>query len=517
MRQSISAKIFVGFLSVLAVFAGVTAYTIFAMQRLGDELRLVSSGYLELRLTVAELQNIHSNLLKVLVEQVGRGLEAQRLPRYLKFAVDDARRIRQHQQLKLAQDQLRSLAERRVSGDERKLLTALRDSLDRVGAAFKESEALFDDVFGAIGEAAPINVDSARAKESADRLLKRERATKVELASLAMELRLRTQQTALRLEDEESRAVWAALGLAVVALLAGLGVAILAGRTLVPLRRLAERTREIARGDYRQRVEAGGGDEIAALAREFNQMAAALDEREQQLIRSERLAAIGKIAAQITHEVRNPLSSIGLNAEQLEQELAGLPAEAATEARTLARAIVKEVDRLTEITEDYLRFARMPQPRLEREELRAVLGSLLDFQRPDLTRRKVELKVDLPLHECPLSCDEQQLRQALLNLVRNAGEAMPRGGELRLTLTDEAGGYRLEITDSGAGIAPDILPHVFEPFFSTKQGGTGLGLALTQQIIVEHGGTIGVSSEAGRGTTFTLRFPAVPGDAATAG
>ncbi len=516
MRQSISAKIFVGFLSVLALFAGVTAYTVFAMQRLGDELRLVSSGYLELRLTVAELQNIHSNLLKVLAEQVGRSGETQRLPRYLKFAVDDARRIRQHQQLKLAQDQLRSLTERRVSKDERQLLGALRASLDRVGAAFAESEALFDDVFGAVGEAAPLNPDPVHTKESAERLLKRERATKVELASLAMELRLRTQQTASRLEDEESRAVWAAMALAVVALFIGLGVAVLAGRTLVPLRRLAERTREIARGDYRQRVETGGGDEIAALAREFNQMAHALDEREQQLIRSERLAAIGKIAAQITHEVRNPLSSIGLNAEQLDEELAGLPAETAAEARTLARAIVKEVDRLTEITEDYLRFARMPKPRLEREELRAVLGSLLDFQRPDLLKRKVSLDLVVPPHECPLACDEQQLRQALLNLVRNAGEAMPAGGALKLTLSDENSGYRLDISDSGQGIAPDHLARVFEPFFSTKQGGTGLGLALTQQIVVEHGGSISVTSEAGRGTTFTVHLPGAPREAVAA-
>ena len=511
MRLSISAKIFVGFLSVLAIFSAVTAYTVLAMRRLGDELRLVSSGYLELRLTVAELQNSHSSLLKVLSEQVTRSGEAQKLPRYLKFAMDDARRVRQRQQLPLAYDQLRSLGERRVSADERQLLGALHDRLDRIAAAFRESDALFDEVFGAVGDAAPLGGDPGHVHEAADRLLRRERTTKRELASLALELRLRAQQTALRLEDEESRAIWGALGLAVIALCVGLGVAALAGRTLVPLRRLAERTKEIARGDYRQRVEAAGGDEIAALAREFNAMAAALDEREQRLIRSERLAAIGKIAAQITHEVRNPLSSIGLNAEQLDEELAGLAAPAATEARQLARAIVKEVDRLTEITEAYLRFARMPQPRLEREELRAVIGSLLAFQRPELDKRKIVLEVAMPDTECPLLCDEQQLRQALLNLVRNAGEAMPAGGRLTVRLAlDPPSGYRLDITDSGAGIDAANLPHVFEPFFSTKEGGTGLGLALTQQIIMEHGGTISVVSEQGRGTAFTVRMPGSP-------
>ncbi len=513
MRLSISAKIFVGFLSVLAIFSAVTAYNVLAMRRLGDELRLVSSGYLELRLTVAELQNSHSNLLKMLAEQVTRVGEVQKLPRYLKFAMDDARRIRQRQQLALAYDQLRSLGERRVSADERKLLAALHERLDRIGASFKESEALFDEVFGAIGDAAPLSTDSVHARDAADRLLRRERGTKRELASLAMELRLRAQQTAQRLEDEEGRAVWGALVLAVLALVVGLGVAAVAGRTLLPLKRLAERAKEIARGDYRQRVETRGGDEIAALAREFNAMAAGLDEREQRLIRSERLAAIGKIAAQITHEVRNPLSSIGLNAEQLDEELAAIDAPAAAEARTLARAIVKEVDRLTEITEDYLRFARMPRPRLEREELRAVLGSLLDFQRPELTQRKIALEVVVPDVECPLLCDEAQLRQALLNLVRNATEAMPGGGRLAICLAIEGEvGYRLDITDSGAGIDPVHLANVFEPFFSTKDGGTGLGLALTQQIIVEHGGSIAVRSEPGRGTSFTVRVPLPPGE-----
>jgi signal transduction histidine kinase len=509
MRLSISAKIFVGFVAVLAIFSAVTAYTVVAMRRLGDELRLVSSGYLELRLTVAELQTSHSNLL-TLSEQLQHSEGPK--PRYLKTAIDDARRVRQRQQLILAYDQLRSLSERRLPAEERPLLDALRGRLDRIGAAFRESEGLFDEVFGALGETVPHGSESERTAAAAERLFKRERATKRELASLAMELRLRAQQTALRLDDEESRAIWAALGLAVIALVVGLVVAVLAGRTLLPLRRLAERAKEIARGDYAKRVPAGGGDEIGALAREFNAMAEALDEREQQLIRSERLAAIGKIAAQITHEVRNPLSSIGLNAEQLEEELAAIPE--AGEARTIARAIVKEVDRLAEITEAYLRFARMPRPRLEREELRAVVGSLIDFQRPELQRRNIELELSLPGVECPLLCDEQQLRQALLNLVRNAGEAMPAGGRLRVALLVEGRDYRIEIADSGAGIDPANLARVFEPFFSTKQGGTGLGLALTQQIVVEHGGSIEVKSEPGHGTTFTVRMPTSPGDGA---
>jgi signal transduction histidine kinase len=281
---------------------------------------------------------------------------------------------------------------------------------------------------------------------------------------------------------------------------------VIATRTLHPLRKLAERAREIARGDYKQRVDASSPDEIGALGREFNAMAAALDEREQRLIRSERLAAVGKIAAQITHEVRNPLSSIGLNAEMLEEETQG-------EARKLARAIVKEVDRLTEITEEYLRFARLPRPKLEREELGDLLTSLVAFMHHELAARGVTVELDVPPALPPVAADEHQLRQALVNLVRNGAEAMRAGGQLTLRarhLADAADGRSIElaISDTGDGIAPEHLQKIFDPFFSTKEGGTGLGLALTQQIIVEHGGKIEVTSEPGRGTTFIVRLVA---------
>ena len=183
-------------------------------------------------------------------------------------------------------------------------------------------------------------------------------------------------------------------------------------------------------------------------------MAAALDEREQRLIRSERLAAVGKIAAQITHEVRNPLSSIGLNAEMLEEETSG-------EARKLARAIVKEVDRLTEITEEYLRFARLPRPKLEREDVGELVQSLVAFMHQELEGRGVTVDARVEPGLPPVAADEHQLRQALLNLMRNAVEAMRQGGRLTLTAarvpaTTTATGRSIELTiaDTGEGIAP---------------------------------------------------------------
>ena len=515
-RLSISAKIFIGFLVVLATFGAVSIYNVINQRRTGDELRLVSRGYLELRLGVSDLQTRHSNFLEVLADQLNK--QEARVPHVVKFAVDNARRSRLTQQMPAVLSEVRDLESLRSTPEEHALLHQLRTRLERIQAAFRADEELFDEVYGPIGAEATLRDDPQKRHTAAEHLLRREEQIKLDLRNVSGQLYVRAQAASIRLEEEESRAVWAFLLLTVIALVVGMVATAWATRTLQPLRRLAERAKEIARGDYKQRVDDSTPDEIGALGREFNQMAAALDEREQRLIRSERLAAVGKIAAQITHEVRNPLSSIGLNAEMLEEEVGNLegPPAQIQESKQLARAIVKEVDRLTDITEQYLRFARLPSPKLEREDLRQIVASLLSFLRGELEARGISVTVDAAAGLPMVAADEQQLRQALLNLLRNAGEAMVAGGRLELTLREAGAQVELRITDSGQGIAPEHLARIWEPFFSTKEHGTGLGLALTQQIIVEHGGTIDVESQVGRGTTFIVRLPAAgrPGPSA---
>ena len=249
-----------------------------------------------------------------------------------------------------------------------------------------------------------------------------------------------------------------------------------------------------------------GGDELAALAREFNAMAQRLAARERELraqgealLRSERLAAIGRIAAQITHEIRNPLSSISLNAEEL--------GERAPQARELCEAIVREVDRLTAITEDYLRFARLPKPQLQRADLNETVRDLVDFVRPELDANGVEVALSLSPSLPRVPADVAQVRQLLLNLLRNAREAMPAGGSLRVTTRVTRGAVEIEVRDTGPGIPPDRLARIFDPFFTTKERGTGLGLAMAQEIAQEHGGQLFCDSAPGRGTAFTLRLP----------
>jgi signal transduction histidine kinase len=203
--------------------------------------------------------------------------------------------------------------------------------------------------------------------------------------------------------------------------------------------------------------------------------------------------------------VRNPLASVGLYLELLSDEIG---AENPDEARRLVHSLSTEVDRLSEITETYLRFVRLPKPKLEREDLGALASSVLEFSRGELALARIDLELVIPSGLPEVAADESQIRQALLNLVRNAKEAMPEGGRIRVEVgTTDSGWMRLAVTDSGPGISPENLSKIFDPFFSTKQKGTGLGLALVQQIVTDHGGRIEVDLPATGGTTFAILLP----------
>jgi two-component system, NtrC family, sensor kinase len=306
------------------------------------------------------------------------------------------------------------------------------------------------------------------------------------------------------------------LGLALATLLIGVIATIAVFLTLRPLRRLSQGVRELGRGDWSQRVladHAGRGDEVGRLAEEFNLMAEALEERERRLIRSERLAAAGQLAAQITHEIRNPLSSVALNVELLEDELEG-----SVEGRRLLSSITKEVDRLTNITESYLGFARRPKPELVPLDLADELRALLDFLGPELEQDGVALTRELPERGAFVLGDANQLRQAFLNLLRNAKEAVldeehggiERAPRISVALVPGPGILTVAVGDNGGGIplAPDQLERIFEAFYTRKARGTGLGLPMVQQIVADHLGTVRVAQTGPGGTRFEVELPA---------
>ena len=263
----------------------------------------------------------------------------------------------------------------------------------------------------------------------------------------------------------------------------------------------------------------------ARLERAYQELQAA----QARLVQSERLAAIGQMSAKVSHEVRNPLSSISLNAELLEDELHALPEDRQNEAANLLAAIRSQVDVLSEVTEEYLRFARLPKANFELAALAPIIEDLSGFIREELRSRGIDLVVSVSNGLLAVRLDPGQIRQALLNLIRNAADAMPDGGtitlrvnaisnfELRMSNSAirlaSAGqsAMVIEVRDTGMGIPAENMGKIFEPFFTTKEGGTGLGLAIARQIVVDHGASLTCESAPGVGTTFRLVLPVFDG------
>ncbi len=228
----------------------------------------------------------------------------------------------------------------------------------------------------------------------------------------------------------------------------------------------------------------------------------------QKLVESERLAAIGRIAAQITHEIRNPLSAIGLNIELLEDDIPALPDQRQKEARAVLGAVAGEIDRLTAITEGYLRVAKLPAGQNQFGDIGDLLADLCAFSQEEAARQEVrlELRVGQNLNTIPF--DEGRLRQALLNLLQNALSVAGRGGTVRLSaLTEASGGVKVTIADTGPGISLENKEKIFDPFFTTRKKGTGLGLTLTKEILHEHGTSVEISDSNLGGAAFSFVLP----------
>jgi signal transduction histidine kinase len=221
---------------------------------------------------------------------------------------------------------------------------------------------------------------------------------------------------------------------------------------------------------------------------------------EERLLQSERLATIGRFASQVAHEIRNPLSSISLNVELLQDELN----ESNEEARNLIRSVLRELDRLNDIVSEYLQFSRFPKPNLRRGQVDSVVLELAAGYKPP---RSVRLEIALTPSSPEVWLDESLLRQVLENLVRNGTEAIDGEGVVRIE-TDAIDRFLvIRVQDTGRGIPADVQSRLFEPFFTTKAHGTGLGLATSQQIVFEHNGHLLVESQPGQGATFSILLP----------
>jgi signal transduction histidine kinase len=309
------------------------------------------------------------------------------------------------------------------------------------------------------------------------------------------------------------------------------------GWVFYPVRDLELGAGRLAQGDFEHRIEVHSGDEMEELASAFNNMTGRLreiyrdlnrqvNERSRQLVRSERLASVGFLAAGVAHEINNPLQAITLYSGALEARLAELsrrrrapagPSSAEDEFEVVTKylkTILEEAFRCKRITERLLEFSRGGERRREQVDLTELVQSVLDVAEP-LQNAKGKQIIFQPAGHVSAWVNADEIKSVVLNLVVNALDSMDEGGRLTIRLRPADGMAVLELADTGCGMSPDVLENIFEPFFTRSRTGkgTGLGLTISHRIITQHGGEIEAASPGlGQGSTFSVRLPCAPAE-----
>jgi two-component system, NtrC family, sensor kinase len=305
-----------------------------------------------------------------------------------------------------------------------------------------------------------------------------------------------------------------------------------------PVKRLTAGTQKLSEGERGYQLEAGSSDELGELADSFNRMSLQLRQDEEEItawartledrveektrelkrahehvLQAEKMASVGKLAAVVAHEINNPLSSILTYAKLLRKwmERPDGGRDKREEAEQCLDLIAAESRRCGDLVKNLLTFSRVQPINLQPTDISAVVNRCYRLVQHQLELSNIQWQEDIAPGLPPVICDGAQIEQVLLALTMNAVDAMPRGGNLWVSLTATPDGSQLElrVRDDGCGIAPDILPQIFEPFLTTKESGhgVGLGLAISRSIVERHGGRIEAQSELGRGTTFLVHLP----------
>jgi len=302
------------------------------------------------------------------------------------------------------------------------------------------------------------------------------------------------------------------------ALLAGGGGILLAilvsswasARVTRPVEELARAARDVAAGNWDASVRVQGQDEVAQLAESFNRMTTELIAQKQRLVQTERVAAWRELARRLAHELKNPLFPLQLTVENLVRAKSQSPEIFEEIFRESAQTLLAEISNLKGIIGRFSEFSKMPQPQLQRVNVNEVVEAvarLFQAQFRSEGRDAITCRVELDQHLDAISADPELLHRALSNLVLNAMDAMPKGGELTLRTRHEDGKVSIEISDTGSGLTQEECERIFTPYYTSKQHGTGLGLAIVQSVVSDHGGRISVRSEPKKGTTFVIELP----------
>ncbi|MFZ0436534.1 MAG: ATP-binding protein, partial [Candidatus Sulfotelmatobacter sp.] len=314
-----------------------------------------------------------------------------------------------------------------------------------------------------------------------------------------------------------------------------------------PIKALKNGTQHLSEGELGYQIEVRSQDEVGDLAKSFNEMslqlraaneeivtwAKTLEDRVDQktkelrsahdhMLHVEKMASLGKMAAVVAHEVNNPLSGILTYSKLIRKWVASgqTEHEKRDEAMQCLELIATESRRCGELIKNLLSLSRTAPMNVQSTDLHAVIDRCLLLVRHQLELGAIELQLRLAEDLPRVPCDPAQIEQVLIALIMNAIDAMPRGGNLWIEtrLSNDEAEIEITVRDDGAGIAPDVLPHIFEPFLTTKESGhgVGLGLAISRGIVERHNGRIEVASELGRGTTFTITLPSEAANASLA-
>jgi signal transduction histidine kinase len=362
-------------------------------------------------------------------------------------------------------------------------------------------EGLLQDLAGSVTAGRPqIEADARREAETALR------RSGTEILATASDLLAQERHS---MDEMLRTASLGAMGLLVVMVLLMIFLADqLARQVIRPIGRFIHYVGRIADGDFSPIVPARRyRDEFSTLAVAINRMLDELTIRQQQLLQSRKMAAVGTLTSGVAHELNNPLNNISLTVETLLADIDEMEEE---RRRTLLEDIFTQVQRANATVRNLLDFTRKDQPVFTAVSVPDLLQASLKLVGNELSLARVDATVDVAPDLPRVNGNPRNLQQVFLNLFLNAMEAMPRGGTLRITARRQESSVRIAVQDTGSGIAPEHIDQVFEPFFTTKEAGegTGLGLSVSYSIVEKHGGRLEVESQPGQGTTFTVTLPA---------
>lgn len=286
----------------------------------------------------------------------------------------------------------------------------------------------------------------------------------------------------------------------------------LARRYVEPIHRLVAGVKTVSAGNLSVTLPVGSRDEIGELAESFNEMVEKLREKERlekRLYEAEHLSKVGQLASGIAHEIRNPLNYISLAIDHIKSELQSCSVPQQGELTELADKIKDEVRRANYMVLNFMNYGRPLKLRINQVSYPELLAAVLPLLRDKLNEQRIELVCDIAPDLPPLLIDKELMRNCLINFITNAAQSMPDGGRIiaGARFDKEQDCCLLTFVDQGIGIKDEDLSKIFQPYFTTKEAGIGLGLAITERIVKEHGGAIQVESQQGHGTTFTVVLP----------